>query len=259
MTDIHLIRIPIDVSNLSRWAVERGWSGRSGTTYDEGRALHHLITEMWGRGSILCFRILVPPRRRLGNLYAYSKMNADGLRDMALAHALPEHLEIAVIDKIAGKIIPTSWKQNQRLGFDLRIRPVRRLGSDLKGPDTTISAGSEIDAFLLEALRDFPDTSCGMMEKGRSREEVYLDWIKNRFSPISTLDKSKSRLVRFRRLHVARERNDSEGPDATVHGILTINKPMEFPQLLTGGVGRHKAYGFGMLLLRPPGVRMRKY
>jgi CRISPR system Cascade subunit CasE len=36
-----------------------------------------------------------------------------------------------------------------------------------------------------------------------------------------------------------------------VHGELTINDADAFARLLAGGVGRHAAYGFGMLLLRP--------
>jgi CRISPR system Cascade subunit CasE len=43
-----------------------------------------------------------------------------------------------------------------------------------------------------------------------------------------------------------------EGPDAVVHGTLTITDPVAFAGLLARGVGRHRSYGYGMLLLRPP-------
>lgn len=257
MTDLHLIRVPVETGKLARWAVERGWSGRRGTAYDEGRALHHLATEIWGQGTLCCFRMLVAPRRRLGNLYAYSKMHAAALQDAARTHALPEHLEVVAVEKIAGKIMPGSWKGGQRLGFDLRMRPVRRLGSDLNGPIATMRAGSEIDAFLLEALREYPNAPDGMAENGRTREAVYLDWLADRLAPTATLDRTLSRLVKYRRLRAAREKHDPEGPDATVHGVLTVTSPTDFPTLLARGVGRHKAYGYGMLLLRPPGLRIR--
>ena len=42
------------------------------------------------------------------------------------------------------------------------------------------------------------------------------------------------------------------GPDATLNGTLRINDPNEFRTKLRTGIGRHKAYGYGMLLLRPP-------
>ena len=37
-----------------------------------------------------------------------------------------------------------------------------------------------------------------------------------------------------------------------MRGILTITDPIAFAELLKRGVGRHRAYGYGMLLLRPP-------
>ena len=43
------------------------------------------------------------------------------------------------------------------------------------------------------------------------------------------------------------------GPDATLHGVLTVQDPVTFGRLIRNGIGRHKAYGYGMLLLRPPG------
>lgn len=258
MTEIHLIRMPVETRKLARWAAERGWTGRRGTSYDEGRALHHLVTEIWGQGALSCFRILVPPRSQLGCLYAYSRTSATHLHDTACTHAMPEHLEIAEIERLVGKVMPSSWQKGQRLGFDLRVRPIRRLGSDLKGPDATIQSGSEIDAFLLEALRNFPNARDGMTERGRSREEVYLDWITERLAPAATLERTASRLVRFHRMRAIRENQESEGPDATVKGHLTVTDSTAFSTLLARGIGRHRAYGYGMLLLRPPSPRVSK-
>ena len=36
-----------------------------------------------------------------------------------------------------------------------------------------------------------------------------------------------------------------------MQGNLTITEPEKFACLLARGVGRHRAYGYGMLLLRP--------
>ena len=258
MTEFHLVRIPAETGKLARWAAERGWSGSKGVAYDEGRALHHLVTEIWGPGVFSSFRLLVAPRRRLGNLYAYAELNAAALRDSARAHALPEHLQVLAVESLECKAMPESWRAGQRLGFDLRMRPVRRLGSNLAGPEATIRIGSEIDAFLLEALREFPKERDGMSKQGRSREEVYFDWLAERLAPAAALDRSTSRLVRFLRMRAARKKRDSEGPDATVHGVLTVSDPEGFPALVARGVGRHRAYGYGMLLLRPPGRRVPK-
>ncbi len=253
MTETHLVRVSIDTGQLARWAWERGWAGPQGIMFDEGRALHHLATEVWGPGVFPCFRLLVPPRRRVGNLYAYSAMDAKALRAAAQAQALPEHLEVLRLARLQSKAMPTHWHERQRLGFDLRARPVRRLRCALNGPTEKISAGSEVDAFLVEALRHHPDAPDGMSSKGRTRQEVYLDWLAERLAPAAELDRTASRLASFRRLRVARETRESEGPDVVVHGILAVAEPAAFSALLKRGVGRHRAYGFGMLLLRPPG------
>ena len=253
MTASHLVRVPVDTGRLARWASERGWTGPRGVVFDEGRALHHLVTEVWGPGVFPCFRLLVPPRRRTGNLYAYSAMDAEALRPAARAQALPEHLEMLRLEGLESKAMPPDWRVEQRLGFDLRTRPVRRLRRVLYGPKETIRAGSEVDAFLLEALHRHPDTPDGMRNEGKTRQEVYLDWLAEQLAPAAGLDRSASRLVRFRRLRVAREKRDSEGPDAIIHGVLVVADPPAFSALLTRGVGRHRAYGYGMLLLRPPG------
>ncbi len=253
MTAVHLVRVPVDTGRLARWAGERGWSGSNGAVFDEGRALHHLVTEIWGPRVFPCFRLLVPSRRHAGNLYAYSAMDAEALRPAARAQALPEHLQVLRLEGLESKPMPADWCAEQRLGFDLRTRPIRRLRRDLNSSNGTVRAGREVDAFLVEALRDHPDAPDGMETGGRTRQEVYLDWLSERLAPAARLDRSASRLVRFRRRRVAREQRDSEGPDATVHGILTVAAPSKFSALLMRGVGRHRAYGYGMLLLRPPG------
>ena len=42
-------------------------------------------------------------------------------------------------------------------------------------------------------------------------------------------------------------------PDVVFAGRLRVTEPAAFGAWLGRGVGRHCAFGFGMLLLRPPG------
>ena len=254
MTALNLVRMPIATDALARWAGERGWVRERGggvTIFDEGRALHHLVDEVLGPGVLRPFRLLVPPRQTSGNLYAYSVLDAAALRDSARAHALPDHLNVLSPGRLESKPMPDVWHLGQQLGFDLRVRPVRRLRRDLDTPSGGAGKGAEIDAFLLEALRRYPSESGGMVEENRTREAVYFDWLAERLAPAATLDRSTSRLVRFYRVRVARGGSGPEGPDATVHGTMTVTDPAAFAQLLAHGVGRHRAYGYGMLLLRP--------
>jgi CRISPR system Cascade subunit CasE len=43
-------------------------------------------------------------------------------------------------------------------------------------------------------------------------------------------------------------------PDLTVRGQLRIKQPLAFQALLARGLGRHRSFGFGCLLLAPPGA-----
>jgi CRISPR system Cascade subunit CasE len=243
---LHLIRLPIRLSALARWGADRGWvKGKTGA-FDEGRALHHLLSETFGKGLAQPFRLLVPPRANAGNLYAYSAASADSLRATARAIALPEHLGAITLAALEGKPMPTTWTAGQRLGFDLLARPVRRLNAPLAG----FAKGAEVDAFLAHVLHHHPATAPDSHE--HSREAIYLDWLAERLEGIATLDRAATALAGFRRRRVARGGAGSEGPEATIHGTFEIRDPAQFAVMLARGVGRHRAYGYGMLLLRAP-------
>ena len=187
------------------------------------------------------FRLLVPPRRTKGNLYAYSVLDAGPLRANARAPALPDHLNVLFPDRLESKPMPDVWRVRQQLGFDLRVRPVRRLRCDLNTPSGSVGKGAEIDAFLLEALRHYPASPDGMAAENRTREAVYLDWLAERLVPAATLDRQASRLARFRRVRVARGDRGLEGPDATVHGTMTVTDPTAFAP--TAGARSRAAQG----------------
>lgn len=230
-------------------------------TFDEGRALHHLLDETFGPGTLRPFRLLVPPRSTEGNLYAYSLIDHKQLRTAMQKLALPDHLAILRQERLASKLMPDNWSIGQRLGFDVRVRPVRRLHADVTTTQGRFRAGAELDAFLREALRRYPDDHAGMATSGRSREVVYLDWLTERLAPAALIDRDETKLVQFQRRLAARPRHvrsdgrgdrGLEGPDATFHGTLTVTQPNAFAEILVHGVGRHRAFGYGMLLLRSP-------
>ena len=252
MAALHLIRIPLAVSALARWAGERGWLPGHNVAFDEGRALHHLVDEAFGPGVLRPFRLLVPPRSGEGNLYSYSRQDHDQLRSALQRYALPDHLAVLRPERLTSKTMPRDWSVGQRLGFDVCVRPVRRLHKDLVTPAGKFLRGAELDAFLSEALHRYPNSREGMAAAQRSREQVYLDWLIERLAPAAEVDRQASRLVRFQRTRVSRGERAHEGPDAVFHGTLTVTEPHAFSDLLARGVGRHRAYGYGMLLLRPP-------
>ena len=264
---LHFVRVPISLNALARWAGERGWVQGRARTFDEGRALHHLLAETFGPGTLRPFRLLVPPRRVDGNLYAYSANDQVVLSEAMRMYAPPEHFTVLRPERLASKSMPKDWTAGQRLGFDVRVRPVRRLKTDLVAPWGRFRVGAELDAFLVEALRHHPADCKGMAASERSREAVYLDWLTDRLAPAARVDRAATKLVQFQRTLVTRRRHARggsdrrgdrgfEGPDATFHGTLTVAEPTAFAEILLRGVGRHRAFGYGMLLLRPPQRRV---
>ncbi len=252
MKGFFLVRVPVRLDQLARWVGERGWvrRGNAHARLDRGRALHHLLTEVFGRQVLSPFRLMVPPRSSAGNLYAYSRKDGTELREAAANFAWPEHLSVLDAARITTKPMPNQWREGQRLGFDVQARPVRRVSRPIETRNGSVvgekpGAGStELDAFWLAVLRN-PDAKIG-------RQDIYLDWLDEQLRKAAELDRVTSRLARFQRVCVARGNQMIEGPEAVFHGVLTVNDPTAFASLLRCGVGRHRAYGYGMLLLRPP-------
>lgn len=241
---LHLIELPLSLRALHLWAGGR----KLGAPFDEGLALHHLLGEVFGPSVLQPFRLMVAPRALNGTIYAYAAKDAKTLRQQAQASLTPGHGEVITLDRLRSLPRPVvGWASGQRLGFDLRLRPVVRLASALTGQDESgteigLRKGAEVDAFLSAVLRD----------KTATREGIYLDWLAERLAPAAQLDLTTSRLTSFHRSRVQRNGRRLEGPDAVVHGTLTIADPAAFSDLLARGVGRHRSYGYGMLLLRPP-------
>ena len=185
MSPLFLIRVPVAMDKLARCAGERGWLRHRGNVagFDEGRALHHLLDETFGPGALRPFRLLVASRQSVGSLYGYCESDGESLCEGARIHALPEHLSVLRLDRLEGKAMPDAWTEGRRLGFDVRVRPVRRLKNDLADGETAFRKGAELDAFRVEALRRYPGNPGGMEQDGQTREAIYLDWLAERLEP----------------------------------------------------------------------------
>lgn len=237
----HLVDIPIDLRALNHWAGQRGLF-RNGPL-DEGVAMHHLLGEVFGSAALQPFRLMVAPRAHHGTLFAYARQDADHLAREAESTLAPADASVIDLKRMRSLPRPSStWRIGQRLGFDIRVRPVVRLHSDLHGRNQTFRKGAEIDAYLAEALRT---------NSPRSRDEVYLEWLTNRFAPAVTLETESVRVASVRRNRIHRKGKILDGPDLIVHGTLIIGDPVVFANRLCIGIGRHRSYGYGMLLLRP--------
>ena len=264
MSMLYLIRLPVSLPALARWAASRnyGWTTRRDrkgrecdTGFDEGRALHHLLVETFGQDMLNPFRLLVASPGKRGHIYAYSHADAATLLETAHACALPEVVDICDLAQLVAKTKHDNWRSGRRLGFEARVRPVGRLMKPLPhSGGSAFTKGAEVDVFLIEALRRFPEATSAeenMLKAGRSREEVYAAWLAERLTGAATLEPGV-RLTHFLRRRAARKGFAPEGPDATLQGNLIVLESVRFQELLAKGIGRHKAYGYGMVLLRPP-------
>lgn len=230
-----MIKLEPDMGQLIRWA-ERRKLLSSRREDDLGYALHALLAATFGDPSPKPFALLREPNRPAA-LLGYSGADGSTLRDHAATFAEPDAAEAIGLSSFAAKAMPDRWESGRRLGFSVRVRPMVR--TDKNGDR---SKSREVDAFVLS-----PPSS--------DRGAIYTEWLRARL-PGATLEQAS--LDAFRRSFVsrrdaARDLKTQEGPDATLTGSLVVNDGEAFAAGLARGVGRHRAFGFGMLLLRPVG------
>ena len=242
---LQMIRADIQVREFQRWMGSR-------RLQDADHAMHCLLTECFGELAPKPFRALFPrdgsgcPTK--GTLYGYGTADVEALRDAAATFACPLQSQVIPAGKLDGKLMPAEWPTGKRLGFEVRIRPTRRL----KRPSGAAERRTvERDAFLMQALDDTRET--------RSREAVYEEWLRERLQKCGAAGLESATLRSFQRSRAYRKRNAAriEGPDALMRGELTVANGAAFANLLQHGIGRHRAYGYGMLLLRPAGSPIR--
>ena len=249
---LQMVRAEINMREFQHWMGAR-------RLQDPDHAAHCLLKECFGDLAPKPFRLIVPRGGSSGVLYGYGPGDTDALREASAVWADPLQSQIIPGGKLDSKPMPTNWRVGKRLGFETRVRPVVRLQRDASriSPDVQrcfkegeMRPGKECDVFLWEAIT-YPEMG-GMQ---RRREQVYADWLSSQLDRIggAVLDVEKPRLVSFQRTRAIRKLHGrySEGPDAVIRGNLTITDPDAFAALLARGVGRHRAYGYGMLLLRP--------
>lgn len=247
---LFLLHTHPDVKLLAAW-IGRHHARHSRQSVDLGNALHGLLHAALGDGAPQPFRYLDESR----GLLAYTALDASGLTER-LAHGDPLAAQALGLKSDARqegwrlRAFPTHWQAGHVLGFEVRVRPTVR---GVKG---------EQDVFL--------NTAWQSPEQPLQRETIYVRWLRERLGggddakrqpwhgAAELLDArlmawKRSKIVRREQAKVeGRRRSRSiDGPDAVLQGRLRVLDSAAFTHLLARGVGRHRAFGFGMLLLRP--------
>ncbi len=207
---------------------------------DAGYLVHCYLTELFGPlrpQPFVITRTLGPWLEVLG----YNKYDHHTLIRQAEKNPKKDLLSAVRWDNFSSKKMPDSFPAGKNLSFQLRICPVERKarGCGQHRP------GAEIDVFLSAVERKQEITS---------REKVYTEWIKKKLDDTGAVKCLSLRLLGFRRSLFIRRDNlrrfkTLERPDVLCQGSIEIKNSAAFQNLLKRGVGRHRCFGFGMLLL----------
>ncbi|MDR3518477.1 MAG: type I-E CRISPR-associated protein Cas6/Cse3/CasE [Azospirillaceae bacterium] len=255
---LSMVQLPLDNRRLAAFAASQSLSADL-TRGDGGYVGHALLTALFGAMAPQPFAI----RPRAGtpgaiDLLAYSHHPLEALRATAELTALP--VPLAAIDWVdaADKRMPLPLPAGMALGFQVRACPTIRMarGATRKHP------GAEVDAFLAAIDQaEAEAAAAGTDDTERpfvDRQAVYGQWLTTRIPGAAV---TAVRLAGFRHSDISRRGTGPkesprplisiQKPDALFEGLLTVTDSALFAATVARGVGRHRAFGFGMLLLRP--------
>jgi len=239
-----MIDLPLDAAALTRFAFRQGHAGgRNPSDEDFGYAAHAWLAAVLGTQAPRPFRLMETHAglRLLGYATADAKTLAHHARDFAL----PDTLSVCDWSAAAGKEMPATWTSGRRLGFEVRACPI-------------IRGERERDAYLVEV-----EQANNASREPSSRTQVYVQWLQHQLERDSAAQAEMDtlNLIGFRRVRALRQSRSGQGqrhqgverPDALITGELRVIDPEAFSRMLVRGIGRHRAFGYGMMLLRPPG------
>ena len=247
---LYLVRLSVDARKLYAFARR---SRVAGHELDEGYAVHALLAALFDHGAAEEEHVAPKPFRisesapSTLDVLGYADIDHRALAERARTFAHPTAWTVCDIDSMASRPMPRAFAQGQRLGFTTRACPIRRIARC--GPMTRDRA--EVDAFLAKAWEVGPDVPL-------DRNDVYCDWLRAELAKEGAADVLSASVTNYRlsRLHRRthgdeRRGHRSERPDVTFEGTLRVLDSAAFGTRLARGVGRHRAFGFGMLLLKP--------
>ncbi len=271
--NLYLLRMELPMQGLAELARRRGLSLAKP---DEGQTVHCALGELFRDKAPKLFMLPQQKARhrypgRL-EIYAYSRspksellVNANAFGDVGLHESFNCG---SLKERKLPEVFPT------QVGFSIRLCPIVRLSRDVN-IEVKLSDGSapvkiqrrakgegrkkrgrEVDAFEAACIAahmagDKPISS-------EHRNSIYLDWFDRLMSRAASVEVVSRRLLAQRWLLLSRRDHGRKRqnhllrrPEILVRGVLRIEDQEEFRELLARGIGRHKAFGFGMLSLQP--------
>ena len=245
MTDVslHLVRIPFSPRALVAFAVDSGVDDD-----DRGYAAHLALRRRFGSGAPQPFRMFADGVAG-PHLLGYAT-DVAALLDAAALPPIDPTLE--AIFPLAPSIrpMPEVWRRGARFAFEVRVRPIVRYGPRARAARLAEGkrAAAERDVFLAAAELASGET----LDRG----SVYRDWLVRQLAGAAVVERSAitgmRRIVTRRSTHRRAGAARIEGYEAVFAGLLAVEQADAFARTLARGIGRHAAFGFGMLALAPP-------
>jgi len=240
-----MIRLRLRIDELMRSALERKLPLR---LIDSGYLVHCRIKELFGNSTLKPF-CLERSTGRWIEVLGYCCNSAEQLAEHARTYADPGVFSSCDWDNFHSKPMPSSWVPHRQLGFAVRACPVVRKSS----AGRYHRSGAEVDVFLSRCW-EVGDRSVPV-----DRETVYREWLNQCFeryggTRMLSMRMKSFKLTRFLRRTQGDGRKSAvvERPDVLLEGRLEVDDGLAFRTLLARGIGRHRAFGMGMLLLKPP-------
>lgn len=242
--DLNLMHLQPDPRRLAIWAARHRLLNRSG---DLGYAFHGLLQAAFGDGAPGVYRYLDTDQGLLGytGMQREELMQAAALAPPDVAAALGLGTTLSRCG-LSVRPFPTTWNAGRVLGFECRVWPVIREAATRHERDAFLVAVEKSDGAELD------------------REQVYSSWLQAHVARRTGAEIMHVQMTAFRLLDVMRKTQKGSGsagaerrarivcgPDVLLTGHLRVTEPEGFAALLRRGIGRHRAFGFGMLLLKP--------
>ena len=240
---LHLVRVPFAPRALVAFAVTRGVDDD-----DRGYAAHLALRGRFGTGAPQPFRMFADGAAE-PHVLGYAT-DVAALMDAAALPPIDRALEsiFPVVPSI--RPMPETWRRGARFSFEVRVRPIVRYGPRARA--ARLAEGKRVagerDVFLAAV-----EASPG---KNLDRESVYRDWFVRQLAGVAVVERSA--ITAMRRITTRRSTHHRpgaariEGYEVVFMGLLAVEEGNAFARALVHGIGRHAAFGFGMLALAPP-------
>ena len=248
LPNVHMVRAEIHLRELNRWMASKGFKSQD-------HAMHSLLSECFGDLAPRPYFVKMPRGVPTGVLYGYINTDISELTDAMSLYADPLQYQILPPDKMESKPMPSNWREGARLGFETRIRPIVRTNEGLGDPE---AKSKDLDAYIYQRMTHGGNTGMGKSEF-HDREHAYVQWLNEQFTYYggAVIEVENTKLIRSQltKMYYKVDGKVNNGPDATMQGSLVVTDGDKFHSLVAKGIGFHRAYGYGMLLLRPVNKR----